>query len=209
MSNNAVTATHKEINESDKSEILPHIVARAKAGDEDAYQLIFSRYGRPVIGFINNLVGSRDLAEDLTQETFVRAFKSIRGLNDNLKLSTWIFGIARNVVRESIRRSIKDRNRISLDESDSDLLKSEKLKSDGLTQEGKILNGELNGKIGNALMMLDNDKRLAFVLKIFHEKSYEEMSSITGHSIGKLKTDLHRARAEMRKSLASYFGSTK
>jgi RNA polymerase sigma-70 factor, ECF subfamily len=51
---------------------------------------------------------------------------------------------------------------------------------------------------------LDNDKRIVFSLKIFHEKSYEEISAITGHSIGKLKTDLHRARLEMRKRIAPY-----
>ena len=65
----------------------------------------------------------------------------------------------------------------------------------------------MNQTIKQALAELDEDKRLVFSLKIFHEKSYEEISAITGHSIGKLKTDLHRARAEMRKRLEPYIGS--
>jgi RNA polymerase sigma-70 factor, ECF subfamily len=62
----------------------------------------------------------------------------------------------------------------------------------------------LTEAIRKALIALDEDKRTVFSLKIFHEKSYEEISAITGHSIGKLKTDLHRARLEMRKRIAPY-----
>jgi RNA polymerase sigma-70 factor (ECF subfamily) len=71
----------------------------------------------------------------------------------------------------------------------------------------KMLDSELTETIYRALTRLDDDKRIVFSLKIFHEKSYEEISSITGHSIGKLKTDLHRARAEMRKMIAPYLAS--
>src|SRR5437867_4478629 len=56
------------------AEIAPGVVARAKGGDEDAFHLIFNRYGRPVLSFINNHVRNRELAEELAQETFVRAY---------------------------------------------------------------------------------------------------------------------------------------
>jgi RNA polymerase sigma-70 factor (ECF subfamily) len=181
------------------AEIAPGIVVRAKCGDEDAFHLIFNRYGRPILSFINNHVQNRELAEELAQETFVRAYRNLGGLKDEMRLSTWLFGIARNVVRESARQSRKDERKIGLDEPES-----QRLESVGALPEEAMLDRELAETIQNALLALDEDKRIVFSLKIFHEKSYEEISAITGHSIGKLKTDLHRARAEMRKKIAPY-----
>ncbi|HWQ36354.1 MAG TPA: sigma-70 family RNA polymerase sigma factor [Blastocatellia bacterium] len=184
------------------AELAPGVVARAKGGDEEAFHLIFNRYGRPVLSFIHNLVQNRELAEELAQETFVRAYRNLAGLQDELRLSTWLFGIARNVARESMRQTRRDERRVGLDEPES-----LKLKSEEVLPEGAMLDQELNATIQKALLALDEDKRLVFSLKIFHEKSYEEISAITGHSIGKLKTDLHRARAEMRKRIAPYLGT--
>ena len=82
------------------------LISRARRGDDEAFRLIFERYGRPIISFIYDMVGQRDLAEELTQETFVRAYKNIGGLRDETKLSTWLFGIAKNVARESIRSRV-------------------------------------------------------------------------------------------------------
>jgi len=189
----------REIERMTFTEIAPSIVVRAKNGDEDAFQMIFNRYGRPVLSFINNLVHNRDLAEELTQETFVRAYRNLNVLKDEMRISNWLFGIARNVVRESARQARKDEAKVALDEPES-----LQLKSKGVLPEGAMLDLELNQTIQKALLALDEDKRIVFTLKIFHEKSYEEISSITGHSIGKLKTDLHRARAEMRKRIAPY-----
>jgi len=181
------------------TEISPGVVARAKCGDEDAFHLIFNRYGRPVLSFIYNLVHNRELAEELAQETFVRAHRNLGGLKDDLRLSTWLFGIARNVARESARQARKDNMKVGLDEPES-----LRLESSDILPEGVMLDRELTETIRKALISLDEDKRIVFSLKIFHEKSYEEISAITGHSVGKLKTDLHRARLEMRKRLAPY-----
>lgn len=179
------------------AELAPGVVARAARGDEDAFHLIFSRYGRPILSFINNLVQNHDLAEELAQETFVRAFKSLSGLREEARLSTWLFGIAKNVVYEALRQSKRDQRKVALDEPES-----LRLESQGVQPETMMRDVELKEAIDQALALLDDDKRTVFSLKIFHEKSYEEISAITGHSIGKLKTDLHRARAEMRKRLA-------
>src|ERR1043165_7312500 len=79
------------------------LVTRVCAGDAEAFRLIFERYSRPVISFIFDMVNDRGLAEELTQETFVRAYRAIRTMRRETKLSTWLFGIARNVARESLR----------------------------------------------------------------------------------------------------------
>ena len=186
----------------ERSEIAPGVVERARSGDEDAFHLIFNRYGRPVLSFIYHHVHNRELAEELMQETFVRAYRNLGGLREDLRFSTWLFGIARNVIRESTRAARKEERKVALDEPES-----LKLESQAVLPEGAVLHQEMREQIHNALLALDEDKRVVFSLKIFHEKSYEEISAITGHSIGKLKTDLHRARAEMRKKMGNYLQS--
>jgi len=181
---------------------MEELVARVRHGDEEAFRLIFDRYSRPLISFIYDMVGSRELAEDLTQETFVRAYKSLGALRDETKLSTWLFGIAKNVARESFRTRVREKGHVHVD----DEAEVFELHDGRRGPAGQLLDKELSGVIQNALLRLDEDKRLVFTLKIFQQRSYEEISEITGFSIGKLKTDLHRARAEMRRRIGPYVG---
>ncbi len=177
------------------------LVTRVCQGDSDAFRLIFERYSRPVISFIFDMVNDRGLAEELTQETFVRAYRAIRTMRKDTKLSTWLFGIARNVARESIRARIRANSHVDLaDKSVVDLSDNKPVPVDGL------LSKELNDLIRRSLAALDEDKRLVFTLKVLHQCSYEEIAEITGFSIAKLKTDLHRARAEMRRRISPYAG---
>ena len=177
------------------------LVTRVCQGDQEAFRLIFDRYSRPVIGFIYDMVNDRELAEELTQETFVRAYRGIGGMNPETKLSTWLFGIARNVARESLRVRMKAKRQVDLeDESVLDLSDKEPAPVE------QLLSKELNEIIRRSLAALDEDKRLVFTLKVLHQCSYEEIAMITGFSLAKLKTDLHRARAEMRKRISPYAG---
>ena len=175
------------------------LVARACEGDQEAFRLIFERYSRPLISFVYDQVGNRELAEELTQETFVRAYRSLRTLREETKLSTWLFGIAKNVARESLRARRRTNQHVDLD--DKVVLN---LSDRGPAPVKQLLNKELNEVIHNSLALLDEDKRLVFTLKVFQQCSYEEIAEITGFSIPKLKTDLHRARTEMRKRVGSY-----
>jgi len=177
------------------------LVTRVCQGDADAFRLIFERYSRPVISFIYDMVNDRGLAEELTQETFVRAYRAIHTMRAETKLSTWLFGIARNVARESLRARARATSHVDLaDKSVMDLSDKKPEPVAGL------LSKELNELIRRSLAALDEDKRLVFTLKVLHQCSYEEIAAITGFSIAKLKTDLHRARVEMRKQISPYAG---
>jgi RNA polymerase sigma-70 factor, ECF subfamily len=177
------------------------LVTRVCQGDADAFRLIFERYSRPVISFIYDMVSDRGLAEELTQETFVRAYRAMHTMRAETKLSTWLFGIARNVARESLRAKVRASSHVDLgDKSVMDLSDNKPVPVEGL------LSKELNDLIRRSLAALDEDKRLVFTLKVLHQCSYEEIAAITGFSMAKLKTDLHRARAEMRKRISPYAG---
>jgi RNA polymerase sigma-70 factor (ECF subfamily) len=177
------------------------LVARVRAGDEEAFRLIFDRYSRPILGFIFDMVGDRSLAEDLAQETFVRAFRGLQTLREETKLSTWLFGIARNCALEQLRTRRRDAGNVEIDAEPAF-----ELRDHARTPSGHLLDKELSGVIQSALARLDEDKRTVFTLKVLQQRSYEEIAEITGFSVGKLKTDLHRARAEMRRRIGPYLG---
>jgi RNA polymerase sigma-70 factor (ECF subfamily) len=178
-----------------------NLIARARRGDEEAFRLIFERYTRPVISFIFYMVNRRDVAEELAQETFVRAYKNLDALRDEMKLSTWLFGIARNVARESLRERRREQSNLELDESAAQAVCDERP-----SPASELLDKELSGRMRDALLGLDEDKRLVFTLKVYQQRSYDEIAEITGFSIPKVRNDLHRARAEMRRRLSSYLG---
>jgi RNA polymerase sigma-70 factor, ECF subfamily len=179
-----------------------NIVARAREGDEEAFLAIFNRYAKPVRTFIFNLLGDRGRADELTQETFYRAFRKLGSMRPETELSNWLFGIARNVVRESIKGKYKEQGRTALDDPASLNLEDQRIGADEL-----LISSEFQQAIRRALDAVSLDYRLVFVLKAFHSMSYQEISRITGCSIGKLKTDLRRARQEIRRRLRPYLDS--
>ena len=177
-----------------------NLVARCRRGDEEAFRMIFERYAGSINGFIYSMHGERDLAEELTQETFVRAYQKIGTIRDASKLSTWLFGIAKNVAREALSvRLSKARTHVTIgDSAVSEMSDNNPSPSEGL------LNKELHRVMLEALNQLDDDKRQVFTLKAFHHLRYDDIAEITGFSLAKVKSDLHRARGEMQRFISAY-----
>lgn len=180
---------------------LADLVVQARTGDSEAFRAIFQRFGKPVLGFLYNLLGERTAAEECVQETFVRAYRRLGSIRDARVLETWLFGIARNVAREAIKQKYREQRKVGLEESPSLGLE------DGAPQaDERLIGAELGRAIRRALGALKQDQREVFTLKLLERKSYQEIARITGSSVGKLKTDLHRARLEMKRRLRSYVG---
>ena len=167
--------------------------------DPDAFHIVFRRYSKPVLVFIYGLLGDRDRAEELTQETFIRAYQKRHTIREGGRFSSWLFGIARNVTREAIREKYRNIRRAAGIDSFSDVLQDE-----GKMPDERVIAEELQGRIRSALLTLPEDHRTVFVLKLIVNMRYEEIAEATGASIGKLKTDLHRARQKMRSELGPY-----
>jgi RNA polymerase sigma-70 factor, ECF subfamily len=167
--------------------------------DENAFQLIFEQHHRFVFRFLYGMVGERRLAEELTQETFMQAYKNIGTVREEARLLSWLCGIARHVALHSLRSRPGKNQWIGIDDQEV-----AELKDAQLTPEMRMLNTELKTVIHEALAALDDDKRVVFILKVLQQMSYEEIAEATGFSIPKLKTDLHRAKAQMRRLIRPY-----
>ena len=175
------------------------LIAAVRRGDENAFRLIFEQHHRFVFRFLYGMVGDRRLAEELTQETFMQAYKNIWTLHEEAKLLSWLCGIGRHVALHSLRSRTGKNQWIGIDDQEI-----AELKDAQPTPETRMLNTELRVVIHDALAALDEDKREVFILKVLQQMSYEEIAEVTGFSIPKLKTDLHRAKAQMRRLIRPY-----
>ncbi len=197
---NAISFTNSKVLSETRMKSTESLVELARQGDEESFRLIFEQHHRIVLRFIYGIIGNIALAEELTQETFLSAYRSLDSYTEEGKLASWLCGIAKNVSRNSMRSS--------KDEIISNALNEQKILEvkDNINQspDNILLDGELNDKIRLALQSLDDDKRTVFILKVLRQLSYEDISQITGSTIPKLKTDLHRARLEMKRLIGPY-----
>lgn len=167
---------------------------------DDDFRVLFERHHAFIYRFLYCLVGDAHLAQELTQETFFRAFRARQTFHGDSAASTWLCGIARNVARNFARSARRSRFRLASE------LPAEAAAATGTSPDRELLSRELREAIRVALLELDDAKREAFTLKVLQRRSYEEIAAITGDAVAKLKTNVHRARQELRALLAPYLG---
>jgi len=192
-----------------KSEIA-EIIRRACAGDLDAYQQIHEEYARRILSFIYKMVDSREDAEDLAQNVFLRAFHDLKNLQDVDRFEPWLYRIARNEVYQAYRKKCSEPafQEAEGPEREDDVPEFNPADDRPTPQEG-MLHRELGTTIQSVLRSLPSKLREVFVLAVIHEKSYAEITEIVGRSLLSVKTDIFRARRMARESLGQYLESQK
>ena len=182
------------------------LAARAAEGSQRAFRELLERYERPVFSLVYRMVRDRGLAEDLTQEAFIRAFNAIGGYNPSYKFSSWIFKIAHNVTIDHLRRKRIDT--ISLDGSPDALTADEQARTRPIVEspderpDAYVENLELGSEIEAAIGRLRPHYRTVTLLRHVEGYSYNEISQIMDLPLGTVKTYIHRARLELKESLA-------
>jgi RNA polymerase sigma-70 factor (ECF subfamily) len=182
------------------------LVARARKGSEAAYRELLGRYQRPVFSLVYRMVRDRERAEDLAQETFVKVFNNIERYDPKYKFSSWIFKIATNVAIDAIRK--KEPETVSLDGSrhartDEELEATRIQVASGEENPEELLEArELGTEIEHAIGRLRPEYRTAIVLRHVEGRAYEEIAEIMDVPLGTVKTYIHRARGELKESLA-------
>jgi RNA polymerase sigma-70 factor (ECF subfamily) len=182
------------------------IVALARAGEEPAYRELIRRYERPIFSLLYRMVRDRELAEDLAQETFVKALNAIESYRPEFKFSSWIFKIANNAAIDHLRR--RELDTLSLEGSPHaetpDAIEATALQI-GARQESPldaVEARELGGQIEAAIARLRPEYRSCILLRHVEGRAYEEIAEILGLPLGTVKTYIHRARNELRQALA-------
>lgn len=157
--------------------------------DDKTFNEIVQRYGEPLYWHIRRLVLSHDDAQDVLQETFVKAFRHLWQLRDQSSLRPWLYRIATNEVNRFLGRR---RDNVPI---------SEELES--MLQEGEYINlNDIAGiKLQKAIALLPGLQRTVFCLKYYDDLDYKEISYITGSKPETLKVSWHIARKKVEQYL--------
>lgn len=172
-----------------------------KQGDSSAFDFLVMKYTDKILNLIYKYTGNHALAEDLTQEVFLRVFKSRDTYEPRAKFSTWLYRISVNVALNSLRSS-KDKVYSSGDLSEGDW---ENLgpagHSGGLSQ---MEESEMGHEILKALSHLPTNQRMALVLNLYEELPYKEIATILDTSYSMVKWLIYTSKQTLRKTLHSY-----
>ncbi|HET9150282.1 MAG TPA: sigma-70 family RNA polymerase sigma factor [Gemmatimonadales bacterium] len=181
------------------------VVALARSGSEAAYRELLRRYERPIFSLVFRMVRDRELAEDLAQETFVKALNALDSYRPEFKFSSWIFKIANNAAIDHLRR--RELDTLSLEgsphASTPDAIEATALQI-GARQESPLDTveaKELGKQIETAIGKLRPEYRACILLRHVDGRPYEEIAEILGLPLGTVKTYIHRARNELREAL--------
>ena len=182
------------------------LMCRVTAGDKHAFEALVNRHQRPVLNFVFRFLGDRAEAEDLTQEVFLRVWKSSKTYKPDAKFTTWLYRISINLCINR-QKTLRMRRWFSVPEPPEQKQSSEEAfypteGSETATAESHLINSEQSRRLLNALNDLPTSQRIATVLKIYDGLSYQEISQLMNRSVSAVDSLLIRAKKNLRKKLA-------
>jgi RNA polymerase sigma-70 factor (ECF subfamily) len=182
------------------------LVAQAREGDAGAYNQLVQRYQSKIFRLAQHITQNREDAEDVLQETFLKAFEHLDQFQGNSKFYTWVVRIAVNQALMKLRRRKNDKS-VSLDETidtGEDTVVREIAAWDEDPEE-RLSREELGEILDTAINSLEAPYRSVFVLRDIEELSTEETAEALGLSVPAVKSRLLRARLQLREKLTRQF----
>ena len=162
------------------------VITRVTAGDRDAFSLLIKRYSDPLYRHALGMTGSPDVAEDILQTSFIKAYNHLGEVRG--RFDAWLFRIVANGCKDWLK-NIR-RTHVSYEEDDQP--------SSYATPDEDLDRTELRMDLDEALAQLAPSLREAFIMKHVEGRSYEEMADLLGTTVGALKMRVHRARESLQ-----------
>lgn len=176
------------------------IIVQALAGSQSAFEQIVARYQRPVISLIARITGDRAQAEDLAQETFVKAFRNLAAFDTTRRFSSWLFRIAHNAAIDAMRRSNPPAESIDADPKTPGRAAHEPASPPA---PDPVERAELGRALEIALAGLRPDQRAAIVLRYEHGLSFGDIGTVLGVPEATARSHVHRARKALAERLTA------
>ena len=181
------------------------LMGSVRLGNRHAFEVLINRHQRSVLNFIFRFLGNRADAEDLTQEVFLRVWKAAGTYKPDAKFTTWLYRIATNLCinrQHAIRiRTLFIQSHIQeqiQNSKDSSIIGE----SAGiLSPEERLIDSEQSVRLLNALNELPTSQRVAIVLRIYDEMSYQEIAQIMDRSVSSVDSLLIRAKKNLHRKL--------
>ena len=175
------------------------LVTRCRAGDQDAFAQIYAQYERQVFRYAYHLLGNREDADDIKQETFLRAYSAIKSFRSESSLQTWLLKICGNLCRDRIKSW--DRRKVVYDST----LRDEQLGASGEAEDpyAVVARNEMTDTIFRVLRGMPEAQRIIIVLHEIEDLNYDEIAAILGCSRTSVKLRLFRARRALKERVMS------
>lgn len=183
------------------------LMSKFQAGDVTAMEQLFSKYQKPLFNFFFRMLGRREAAEDMVQETFIKVCRfgnSFKG--DEAKFSTWLYTVAGNQCRDHLRR-LGRRPEIALGEYEQNVTDGDHDSLDPMLATGEsevedhVLRMELQATIKAAIDTLPEREKTAIILREYQGLEYKDIAEILGCPLGSVKVLIFRARQRLKTRL--------
>ncbi|MBN1114688.1 MAG: RNA polymerase sigma factor [Oligoflexia bacterium] len=174
------------------------LMLELKAGNRNAFDKLIKKFGKRMINYAWRFTGSREDAEDIAQEVFIRVYNAAPAYYPSAKFTTWLYRIASNVSVDWLRKNRDSRKTASIDDPEAG---AEKHAAAGENTGDALEEKEKNEEVREALLSLPENQRAAVILKIYEDRPYSEIASIIGVSVASVESLLFRARQAIRNRL--------
>jgi RNA polymerase sigma-70 factor (ECF subfamily) len=182
-------------------------VAQARAGDSGAFRVLVERHSRNLFRLAYRMTGHQQDAEDVVQETFLRAYRQLGKFDDRASFGTWLYRIAANCSLDSIRaRKRRSERQETIEDGAPDPVES--LPDPAPAPDRLALSSEVERRVGNALDQLSEMERTAFVLRHYEGMCIEDISRTLGVQPNAAKHSIFRAVQKLRRALEPLVSST-
>lgn len=171
------------------------LVTRAQTGDDAAFEELVRRFRNDVYGLSYHFLRNREEAWDVSQEVFIKAYRSLKRFRGDAGFKTWLLRITANHCKDHFKKR-------RLATVSMDAMPTQDLFTSGSDPEKHLRNTELGEAIQEALDSLPAKHRMAFVLREFEDMSYKEMAQVMNCSEGTVMSRLHHARKKLQNKLA-------
>lgn len=177
------------------------LIVLVQQGQRKAYDILVTRYKNRLYNFILKMVANPTEAEELTQETLIRAYIYADKYREIARFSTWLFTIATNLVRNNIRKIKRRPYTVAIDPApDEDKMPVDPVDNSADPSED-IQRQELADLISEATSQIPEKYRIPFLLREIEQMSYEEIQEATGLKLGTVRSRINRARTRFRKAI--------
>ena len=188
------------------AQVAAMLVRRCVAGDAGAWEEIVQRYHRRIYNICYRFAGSSDDAQDLTQEVFIKMYKTLKTYDlDKGALMTWVTTITRNLLVDHFRKTKQDRMTDSMDTSPSEhedaMPLSEQIPDKAAPPDASVQGRETREMVHSALHKLSPELREAVILRDLQDMDYKEIAAVLKVPEGTVKSRINRGRAELARLL--------
>jgi|SRR5579859_655689 len=186
------------------------VVAQVLAGDRDAFRVLVERHSRSIFRVVFRMTGNQQDAEELVQETFLRAYKSLGSFELRANFSTWLYRIAVNRTLDFLQAkktqiTMKENYEIA-DNPEPDQGHQVQVPASNPGPDRMLLSAEMKRKIAGAMGLLTPAERVAFTMRHMEGRSIEEISQALDLKVSAAKNSVFRAVQKLRQQLEPYAG---